>query len=131
MRICQMMAAAAMPCVFAMLIFSSSALHAQQSLSDYKQTFQVVAEEKGAHCNNPNSLFLQLKNTGNVPMDVQYAYQHLSGELETGEIQNVPPGKDTGEKIVICQTNGRYKFWARPTEMSGTLKFPGKERLNQ
>ncbi len=130
MRVRQFMAAAAKPCATAMLIFSMSALYAQ-SLSDYKDTFQVVAQEKGVHCNNPNSLFLKLKNNGSVPMDLLYAYQQLNGEWETGEIKNIAPGSNTGDQIMICQTNGRYKWWARPVSMSNTLKFPGKERLNK
>lgn len=126
----KLMATATKPFILCMLCISFLSLQAQESLSDYKQTFSVMANEKGVHCNNPNSLFLKLKNTGSETMDLQYAYQNLNGQWETAVIENIAPGSNTGDQIIICQTNGRYKWWARPSNLSSSLKFPGKERLN-
>jgi hypothetical protein len=110
--------------------FAFSGLKAQNTLSQYKQSFKLTEIKKGTKCQNEASLNLKFKNITNETMDFQYGIQDKNGKWQTGLIPNIAPGNETGD-ITQCESNGRYKWWARPTSKSAEYKFPAQADLNK
>lgn len=85
---------------------------------------------KGTQCESSSSILLKFKNTTAETMDFQYAIQDENGTWQTGFISAVEQGKDTGN-ISACKSNGRFKWWARPSSKALEYKFPNKSDLNE
>ncbi len=119
------------PLILCLICSFTTVLTAQNAFSTYKNTMKVLENQTGNHCQNSNSLYLKLQNTGSQTMDVQIAVQNINGTWETREFLNISSGADTGDKIVICETNGHYKLYARPSTEANSMKFPEPYQLNK